>query len=380
MSFTRCKKKKVTIVNNGGIYLYAGAYYVLPYMYQFLTELDSGEEYSFDFLTPVKEVKNQPRGLLKFPSLSKTKIVALDKGTAVGIKRAALWLLRLLKYCLFNRKNFYYFFIPGTKSFISIVALKFLNGKSLNYACYYRNDFTLNWHLRWLKKTILKDCNFVLVTGEELGKDAELYTKSVQQVSPMLSFDYNSIRASQISKANYISKGIVRMAYVGQINVKKGVLKLPKICQVLTEQGWNVELTLAGSGDSDLVEKVRIAFSESSPSTKFQYVGRIKTEAVKELLLKSDFIVHPTSYPEGFPRIFYEAMLCKCLIVTYDKSLFRWMLKDDFINIDNLMKKGLAINKSEYESLIEIAHSRVIDYLGQFKGNSHAAQLLENLK
>ncbi|RNI22450.1 glycosyltransferase family 4 protein [Rufibacter latericius] len=101
------------------------------------------------------------------------------------------------------------------------------------------------------------------------------------------------------------------LVFVGRLeHAQKGVLFLPDIVKGCQNQGLELQLIIAGTGEDE--PELRRLVSEKGLEKEIQFVGPLETKEVYRLLLKSHLMLMP-SYFEGFSVVLLEAQMCGCL-------------------------------------------------------------------
>ena len=128
---------------------------------------------------------------------------------------------------------------------------------------------------------------------------------------------YNSIDHSQIKKYydssdNDILNGMnvsddsFVLCYIGRLIKEKGIGELVGAVKRLCDEGYNIELIVAGDGPMfDVL---------NDSHEKIHFIGEVSQEKVVNILKYSDAFILP-SYSEGLPTSVMEAMVCKCYCV-----------------------------------------------------------------
>lgn len=106
---------------------------------------------------------------------------------------------------------------------------------------------------------------------------------------------------------------IVRLLFVGRLEVSKGIPELLDALAILRRSGLSAELTIVGGGEmhADLSRR----FAEA-PDPSIRLLGPVEDKArLLQLYEEHDILVLPT-HSEGFPRVLYEAMAKSTVVVT----------------------------------------------------------------
>jgi glycosyltransferase involved in cell wall biosynthesis len=107
--------------------------------------------------------------------------------------------------------------------------------------------------------------------------------------------------------------GPLRLIYLGRLVRTKGLFEMLEAVTLLTEEGRDVELTVAGSGPDE--DELRARAGADSLRNRVHFVGPIFDEAKNHLLCASHVFLFPT-YDEGMPYALLEAMAAGAVPVT----------------------------------------------------------------
>ncbi len=105
------------------------------------------------------------------------------------------------------------------------------------------------------------------------------------------------------------------IVYAGKYSNAKGLPSLLDAIEILRTSFPNVELHVAGSGDSDEANQLRVRMQQMAPTVVLH--GQLSQPELAELLKRSSLFVLPSFY-EGLPLVVVEAMACGCRVVCTD--------------------------------------------------------------
>jgi len=104
------------------------------------------------------------------------------------------------------------------------------------------------------------------------------------------------------------NNGILRLLYLGRLHPIKGIENLLEAGKILSsdhELVWS--LTIAGSGDPDYTESIRMKIKELALSQNVKMVGEVRGEDKQFLFENTDVVVVP-SHTENFGMVVAEAL------------------------------------------------------------------------
>lgn len=153
---------------------------------------------------------------------------------------------------------------------------------------------------------------------------------------------YNAVAIEEINKIlQVVNKDLlykynvqeddIILTYTGRLVKEKGIEKLIKAFNNVSNKYDNVHLFVAGDGE--LFDKIKL-----EKNSRLHILGKISFEKVVGLLKYTHIFVLPTDYPEGFPTSVLEAVACKCFIVTTTSGGSKELIKDSSMGI--IMKEN----------------------------------------
>ncbi len=79
------------------------------------------------------------------------------------------------------------------------------------------------------------------------------------------------------------------------------------------KEGVLVNLTIVGGGDADDIAELNNTVAKFDVSEQVEYIGHISSpETLSGYYKQADVFLYPSYYPEGFPRVVYEAIYLAC--------------------------------------------------------------------
>lgn len=246
------------------------------------------------------------------------------------VSRAFTYLLatvRILRTVWGNRR--FYIFAPGNVSWIFLIACTMFRRR---YAVYLRGDWELAtpFPFRYMKKMPLKRADFILVAAESAYQEVRHYNPRCAKVVPMTSFF-----EPRGGTRDFKFKNKIRLLFVGQMIRAKGVFELVEAFQPIAARYRHAELVFVGEGsDKSALQN----FVQDLGIQRQVVLAGFVADASKlrNIYEESDIFVLPTYFPEGFPRVLYEAMMHSLPVITTDAGGIGSVMAD---SVDCLLVK-----------------------------------------
>jgi glycosyltransferase involved in cell wall biosynthesis len=146
--------------------------------------------------------------------------------------------------------------------------------------------------------------------------------------------------------------GRVRLTYVGQVTVAKGIRESIEAVGLAKLDGEHYSATITGTGElstfKQQAEKLGI-------EDRIDFTGRVSHGRVLEMMKEGDVVVVPSrhEYPEGIPFTVYEGPASRSPVVVSDHHMFRSRIAH--------RKNGMVFRASSPESLHQTIHELVWD-------------------
>lgn len=333
---------KILIIGNGAVGKINGKYYVNKHTSNFCNELvESGLDVGF--LQFDKTMKNR-EGLQDVPINSSIKVhsVSMDliKNKTDKIFLYFKMILFILK--IVKKYDFIYIFYPGYVPFISITLCKMFN---IDYALYVRGAYEDNSKIQ---SYFIKKAKFCLTVSELLKQQLLRYNKNVEIIAPMIDFSLNDI----IYERNYNESKNKKCLFVGRVEKRKGIFVLAEAIKKLSKKNIDISFDIIGAGE-DLSELKEVLSQYKNVTLHGQVSDK---NILFSFYSQSDMFVFPTYYPEGFPRVIYEAMIARTPIITTNSGGIGSMMKNKY---NCLLVKQKDVN-SLYEAIVELNESNTI--------------------
>jgi len=141
---------------------------------------------------------------------------------------------------------------------------------------------------------------------------------------------------------NKKTKSDIKIIYLGNLLKEKGILDLLQSLRILKENNYDFTAVIAGNLDNNIKEPFFSFLKELGDSV--EYVGVVRGEAKKELLLSSNVFVLPSFLEhEAQPVSMLEAMASGNIIITTNQGAIPDIIKD--------RKNGFIVKKNNPEDL-----------------------------
>ena len=316
--------------------------------------------YKVVFFQSFKKVKFEDENFAdyKLPFIQSVKYVMVERKRPVLIVYLLLYLKGILN--LF-KVDFIYIFYPDRMSYLGLIGKIFFRKKLGLYVRGCIGIYSLKSKLLYYLSDIC--CTVSPYITDFINKKKK---KSIAYtISPMIDF---SIRMEEKVK---FEKSDCKLLYVGRMTADKGVRELLIAFIELCKKREFLELHFVGDGPL-LEELIAIVNKEKECNAFFH--GHITSVEQLEKFYSNATVLCLPSYHEGFPRVLYEAMLCRLPIITTFVGTIPYLMKDRYNcmkiepqNIDSIYNAidELIGNKSLQWKLSQNAYNTVIDYLSK---------------
>lgn len=310
----------------------------------------------------------------------------------VNLSKLALDFLnifKLIKWCTTNKQEKVYISISQTKNgllrdcIFTLIAkvtkhkvITHLHGNNLGNTI---DDFS---HLgKLFIKTALGNIESGIVLGSTLEHNYRGYVKNIEVVSNGVS--ENFILKEEL-KPKVRNSNNLNIVYLSNLMENKGFDKLVTAVIDLLDEGYKLKLELAGAiEDSSLFEKIMQEVKFKGHGENISYIGVVKGDEKKQLLLGSDVMILPTNYKvEGQPLSIIEGMSAGLTIVSTNKGVIPDMISDCGIIIDNPMsieqiKKSIKMLYNDEELLNNYSHLSRMKFEESFTESKYHEKILD---
>lgn len=246
---------------------------------------------------------------------------------------------------------------PSTPAFIACVMSVFFRNKV------WWNKYAGNWmqenppFLYAVQKKLLRKLSFSKVTINGFWPDSPPHCISFE--NPCL-YDEDIRNGMVVAQQKDFSKNFI-LLFIGRLQIKKGV---QLILDMLNENHLPrvKEIHLVGDGPD------RSSFEEKAKkiNKKIIFHGFLKHEEVHDLIMKSHFLLLPSTASEGFPKVIAEASCYGCIPIVSDissithyvkdgKNGFVWQIKGDK-KYDDVVKDVLRKSETELNTIGQAAN------------------------
>jgi glycosyltransferase involved in cell wall biosynthesis len=263
--------------------------------------------------------------IYKIPKILKTIRKALNNATHVQLRLPMSIGIFLLPYFRFRDREKYHFWVKYANNWIQ-------NSPPLSYR-----------FQRWFLKINFARC---LVTINGRWPD---------QPSHCLTFENPCLKKLDRESGNNViaSKNInkpFKLVFVGNINKKKGLIKLLHTLKFFNSN--QIESLEILGGGSDLEEAIEIASTLTIP---VNFHGFVSTETVHSYLKTQHFLILP-SESEGFPKVAAEALNYGCIPILSKVGSIPYYLTDHKDSI-LMAQNNIEYLKKTLDSLLETDHN-----------------------
>lgn len=214
-------------------------------------------------------------------------------------------------------------------------------------------------------KKISNESLFVMTIGHALTKYIDDKSKPTYVTTNHLLNEKYYIESNQKRLINEAFK----ILFVGDVQVRKGLMYLFKSFKLLVEDGLNVQLDIVGSGASEVLLKEYTA--KNNLNDKVTFHGRVPHGPILfSYFKKADVFVLPSVGAEGVPRVTHEAMAMSCPVIATDVGSVAWQLENNSgILVPPRDEKSIYIaikrllnSTEEYQKLVKNGYRRSLDF------------------
>lgn len=295
----------------------------------------------------------------KLPFMAGIQYVMLERKYPVLIVYLLLYLKGIFNL---SKVDFIYIFYPDRMSYLGIIG-KLLFQKKIGL--YVRGSIDIYN----LKSRLLYHLSDICCTVSPYITDFinKIKNKRIAYtISPMIDF------SMQFRGEGDVVKSSCKLLYVGRLAVDKGIRELLDAFIEIHKNRDNLELHLVGDGP--LLEELTLIAKKEKISQDVYFHGHITSVKQLENIYSSVTLLCLPSYHEGFPRVLYEAMLCRLPIVTTFVGTIPYLMKDRYNcmriepkSVDSICKIIFEIIDNEVlqRELVQNAYNTVADYLSK---------------
>ena len=219
-----------------------------------------------------------------------------------------------------QKPDFMYLFLPST---LGTVFLPSVFMKRIPFAVYLRCEIRRRGFVDKILFNVfirraLRSAQFVLTAGPQNKALASKYNRNVELVVPMLNVGPADLKCKNTYKLN----SPPRMLFISRLEQAKGIFEAIQAVLELKKQGTRVELHVVGAGKESIENELR-NIAKESPSEIILHGKISNRHDLHQMYIDSDVMLFPSYYPEGFPRVLYEAMAFGLPIISADIAPLR---------------------------------------------------------
>lgn len=214
---------------------------------------------------------------------------------------------------------------------------------------------------------------FVMTIGHKLTKYIKDKNKHVLVTTNHLLDEKNYMKLNK----KVLDSEIFKILFVGDVQVRKGLMYLFKAFKMLSSDGLNVQLDIVGSGASEVMLKEYTKNQKLEDKVIFH--GRVPHGSLLfDYFKNANVFVLPSIGAEGVPRVTHEAMAMSCPVIATDVGSVAWQLENDSgilvppgneKSIYTAIKK-LIENSGEYQKLVKNGYRRSLEFTYEKQKNS----------
>lgn len=279
-----------------------------------------------------------------------------------------------------------YIFCPSpTAKLAALLAIR----RGRPYALYVRGTW-LNRHGNtsnsW--RAIFARASFIIATGHAFQARLREFNTNVIVEVPLTQITPPKMLPRRQQRGR---NDPLRLMYAGRVTEKKGIFDVVLALGLL--RGGSVppryELLVAGGGTPEDIARLERTVRTQSLVDSVKIAKHLPPSELIDAFAHADIFVYPTYYPEGFPRVLYEAMMYGLPIVTCSMPGVDGYLVDSenclFVRPANHADIARAISmladsSSLRSALGASAYRLVCKTFGEFCHASHGEQVLAYLE
>jgi glycosyltransferase involved in cell wall biosynthesis len=254
------------------------------------------------------------------------------------------------------------------------------------YALYVRGVWNTAGLMGVLSNYVFRNAAFIFTTGLGFAEQISTCNTNVGPVYPMTAFSPDVAVARKISANEHLCTAL----FVGHARERKGVLDVIRSISLARNRGVEVGLQIVGGGDEADLRKINSLVADLELGNHVEYLGHVSDpDRLAEYFSAADMFLYPSYYPEGFPRVVYEAMLFELPIICTILPGMRGFMKDQVNCIEvsprqpeQIAKALLRLEKdSQFRKILGGAARETIEnYLASFSIKGHANQFYEKYR
>jgi glycosyltransferase involved in cell wall biosynthesis len=110
----------------------------------------------------------------------------------------------------------------------------------------------------------------------------------------------------------------VKLLYAGRLSPDKGAHIAVEAFSILVRKGYNVALTIVGTGSSDYLRQLEMQINKGQFAADVNMMGRVPREKMPDIIRQHDILLVPSVWPDPMPRVIQEAMAAGTAVVASD--------------------------------------------------------------
>ena len=176
---------------------------------------------------------------------------------------------------------------------------------------------------RYIFNWVCKNSDHIFTVGETL-KDK--YASEIGEVCVFANYvlEKNDIYMEPVS-----TKPPIKVLFVGSLSPRKGLNYLIQAIHHLIQIGYDINLTLVGSGTHE--EEYKNTIKQLFLCNRVDFAGYINMgKDLWDLYKSHDVFILPSVAGEGNPKVIFEAMAMNCAVIATDIGNTSNIIKDNF--------------------------------------------------
>jgi glycosyltransferase involved in cell wall biosynthesis len=192
-------------------------------------------------------------------------------------------------------------------------------------------DFPNRFHKKYLLKKVLSSADYLTATSQFLGEKTIQLQPSIRDKLAIIPF---GVKIPEFKSA-YLDKKQIKLIYIKVHAPRYGPDILVKAIYALIQQGMDISLTMAGSGE--MTEDLKKMTEKLNMAARVSFVGFVDNRQIPSLLAEHDIMVMP-SLEESFGVAALEAASVGLPVIASDIGGVPEVVKDSETGI--LVKPG----------------------------------------
>lgn len=241
------------------------------------------------------------------------------------------------------------------RDMLFVVSAKLLGAKCMVLFHGWEHDFAakIEKNFLWLFRATFGRADFFMVLATEFKDKLTSWGISapVQVETTAVPDDLTKEFDPDAKIARLKSGQSLTVMYLGRFEREKGILETLEAVEILLDQGLDIQLIVAGSGDIEDEICARIEQS-STLRASVEFVGYVRDQAKVSVMARGDVFCFPTNFGEGLPTALLEAMAFGMALVTCPIAGIKDIVQDG--------KNGFFVDQHDVKDIaqkIEKLHS-----------------------